>query len=413
MEDTIEMNDFDRPEGAEGGDEGVIDDTPIDEDDFLSGLTDDQRLDDAKTSSFREENKDDSYRKRKRQLDELSTYGKFDDIKVEYVKRLFQTEYRIDSSDGQNSKELVSSLDITKNKLTFNGADVAYIDTGGAYNLSKDKKSAVSTRAFLRLYSKALAEHRKRAKSVVEEETGGEASGANVEDIFEDAEEEFHQEVTDTGNTLMEHARELEERGKITMRERRELAGVTAPKGPPEIRIKALKIQDKVFETNIELTTDPERRQIMQEGRDVAERGIDSARLEMGLQPESEEGKHRFREKIREDIRTKFERFRKWPKENLGAIAAIAISIAGIITTVVVAGKKAIVGASKGLGAVGKALAGLAKSALPILVPILNLLSTILSWGAKGLAFLAKNLWIVAVLIAGAIYKYLQMKRRK
>jgi hypothetical protein len=151
----------------------------------------------------------------------------------------------------------------------------------------------------------------------------------------------------------------------------------------------------------------------MQEGRDVAERGIDSARLEMGLQPESEEGKHRFREKIREDIRTKFERFRKWPKENLGAIAAIAISIAGIITTVVVAGKKAIVGASKGLGAVGKALAGLAKSALPILVPILNLLSTILSWGAKGLAFLAKNLWIVAVLIAGAIYKYLQMKRRK
>jgi hypothetical protein len=48
------------------------------------------------------------------------------------------------------------------------------------------------------------------------------------------------------------------------MRERRAFAGVTAPKGPPVIRIKALKIQDKVFETNIELTTDHERRQIMQ-----------------------------------------------------------------------------------------------------------------------------------------------------
>jgi hypothetical protein len=215
MEDNIELDNLNRPEGAEGGeDETVIDDTPIDEDDFLSGLDDDQRLDDAKTSSFREENRDDKFAKRKRQLNELSTYGKFDDIKVEYVKRLFQTEYRIGPSDGQNSKELVSSLDITKNKLTFNGADVAYIDTGGAYNLSKDKKSAVSTRAFLRLYSKALAEHRGRAKSVVEEETGGEASGVNAEEIFEDAEEEFHQEVTDTGNTLMEHARELEERGK-------------------------------------------------------------------------------------------------------------------------------------------------------------------------------------------------------
>jgi hypothetical protein len=151
----------------------------------------------------------------------------------------------------------------------------------------------------------------------------------------------------------------------------------------------------------------------MQEGKDLADRGIDNAKLEMGQQPETEEGKHRLREKIREDIRTKFERFRKWAKENLGAIAAIAISIAGIITTVVVAGKKAIVGASKGLGAVGKALAGLAKSALPILVPILNLLSTILSWGAKGLAFLAQNLWIVAVLIAGAIYRYLQSRRKK
>ncbi|CAB4026467.1 Hypothetical predicted protein [Paramuricea clavata] len=408
--DTIEMNDLNRPEGAEGGeDETVIDDTPIDEDDFLSGLDDDQRLDDVKTSSFREENKNDSYRKRKKQLDELSTYGKFDDIKIEYVRRLFRTEYRIDPTDGRNSKEFISSLDITKNKLTFNGADVAYIDTGGTYKMSENKKATTSSRRFLNLYEKALTEHKKRAKSVVEEETGGEASVANVEEIFEDAEEEFRQEVTDTGDTLVEHARELEERGKMTTQERREFAGVTAPKGPPEVRIKALREQKKVFETNIELETDPERQQIMQEGRDVAEQGIDNANLEMGQQPESEEGKHRYREMVKENIRTKFERFRKWAKENLGAIAAIAISIAGIITTVVVAGKKTIVGASKGLGAVGKALAGLAKSALPIL----NLLSTILSWGAKGLAILGQNLWIVAVLIAGAIYKYLQMKRKK
>jgi hypothetical protein len=68
----------------------------------------------------------------------------------------------------------------------------------------------------------------------------------------------------------------------------------------------------------------------------------------------------------------RFERFRVWAKENMGALAAIAISIAGIITTVVVAGKKAIMGASSGLGAAGKALAKFAKAALPILVPILN-----------------------------------------
>ncbi|CAB3992283.1 integrase core domain-containing [Paramuricea clavata] len=295
----------DPEDGAEGGeDETVIDDTPIDEDDFLSGLDDDQRLDDVKTSSFREENKNDSYRKRKRQLDELSTYGKFDDIKIEYVRRLFQTEYRIDPTDGRNSKEFISSLDITKNKLTFNGADVAYIDTGGTYKMSENKKATASSRRFLNLYEKSLAEHRERSKSVVEEETGGEASGVNAEEIFEDAEEEFRQEVINAGDNLVEHARELGERGKITTQERMEFAGVTAPKEPPEVRIKALREQKKVFETNIELETDPERRQIMQEGRDVAEQGIDNANLEMGQQPETEEGKHRYREIVRENIRT-------------------------------------------------------------------------------------------------------------
>jgi hypothetical protein len=84
----------------------------------------------------------------------------------------------------------------------------------------------------------------------------------------------------------------------------------------------------------------------------------------------------------------------------VGALAAIAISIAGIITTVVVAGKKTITGAPNGLGAAGKALAKFAKAALPILVTILNMLSTIVGWGAKGLAFLGQNLWIVAIVIA-------------
>ncbi|CAB4015699.1 Hypothetical predicted protein [Paramuricea clavata] len=117
-----------------------------------------------------------------------------------------------------------------------------------------------------------MSENKKgKTKSVVEEETGGEASGVNAEEIFEHAEEEFCQEVINAGDNLVEHARELAERGKITTQESREFAGLTAPKGPPEVRIKALREQKKVLETNIELETDPERRQIMQEGMDVAE----------------------------------------------------------------------------------------------------------------------------------------------
>ena len=209
------MNGFNRPEGdegAEGGnDEAVTSDTPIDEDDFCSGL---DRLDDAKTSSFREENKDDKYAKKKRQLYELYTYGKFDNIMVEYIKRLFNHDYSIDQTDGQNSKELISSLDITKNKLTFNGADVAYIDTGGNYKMSENKKTIASSRRFLNLYEKALVEHKETVKGVVEEETGGDVSGVNAEEIFEDAEEELRQEVISAGDNLVEQTVRLEGEGK-------------------------------------------------------------------------------------------------------------------------------------------------------------------------------------------------------
>jgi hypothetical protein len=59
-------------------------------------------------SSFREENKDDSYRRRKRQTDELYTYGKFDVIKGEFVRKLLGSEYRINTTDGQNSREFIS-----------------------------------------------------------------------------------------------------------------------------------------------------------------------------------------------------------------------------------------------------------------------------------------------------------------
>ena len=214
-------------------------------------------------------------------------------------------------------------------------------------------------------------------------------------------------------DSLAEQAERLESEGKITEQERREFVGITAPKGPPGEIIKYADIQMKEWKSNLEKETDDDRRQITQRAVDVAEQVIDDARLEMGQVPRSEEGKHRYREIARENIRTKFERFRAWAKENMGALAAITISIAGIITTVMMAGKKTITGAANGLGAAGKALEKFAKAALPILVPILNMLSTILGWGAKGLAFLAKKLWIVTIVIAGAIFRYLKNRRKK
>ncbi|CAB4031696.1 Hypothetical predicted protein [Paramuricea clavata] len=324
--DNIELNNLNQLEGAEGG-EGGEDETNIDntfpsEDDFQAGIDRLDRQDDnVRVSTFHEENKDDTFKKREKETDRLYAVGSFNELKAEYVRKLFVKDYSLNPNDGQFSREFFSRLDIDKYKLTFDG-------------------------------TAAIEEHRVKAISTIEEETGGETSRTNAEEIYEDAREELHQEDTTVGNTFTERVLRLQARGKLTVQEARDLAGIPVAKGTPEEKIKYLRIESKRLEEELKTETDPEKQQAMQEGRDIAERGIDNALLEMGRQPESE-GKHKFREKVREDNRTKFGKFRKWAKENLGALAAIAISIAGIITTVVVAGKKTIVGASKGLGAVG------------------------------------------------------------
>ena len=80
-------------------------------------------------------------------------------------------------------------MDITKYKLTFDGTVIGYIDTSGVFRMSENKKSAGSVAAIKRLYEKALIEHKKKVRSVVEEETGSGVLEENEEEIYEDAAE--------------------------------------------------------------------------------------------------------------------------------------------------------------------------------------------------------------------------------
>ncbi len=101
---------------------------------------------------------------------------------------------------------------------------------------------------------------------------------------------------------------------------------------------------------------------------------------------------------------TRFERYKRWSKENLVGVSAIAISVAGIITTAVVAGRNAVKKGAKAVGQFGKALANLAKKAAPAIATILNILAQVLTWGTKALEFLSRNLWIVALFLTYLVY---------
>jgi predicted negative regulator of RcsB-dependent stress response len=108
---------------------------------------------------------------------------------------------------------------------------------------------------------------------------------------------------------------------------------------------------------------------------------------------------------------TRFEKFKKWAKENITGISVVAISAAGIITTIIMGARSA---AKKGAGAASKfakALANLAGKVGPVLSSVLNLVAKVLGWGAKGIAFVANNLWILALALTYFLYN--EYKRRK
>ena len=94
-------------------------------DDLLVRL--DQNFDDINTSRFYEENRGIKPGKRKKSVNELYLTGRYTDLRVEFVRRVLGSEYRLDPNDGQNSRGFISRLSTDERKLTFDGTAVGYI----------------------------------------------------------------------------------------------------------------------------------------------------------------------------------------------------------------------------------------------------------------------------------------------
>jgi hypothetical protein len=119
--------------------------------------------------------------------------------------------------------------------------------------------------------------------------------------------------------------------------------------------------------------------------------------------------KQRVLEEARENQLKDIHRLRRFidwvGKEKVG-LAGLAVSTAGLVTALLIHARGAVVITAKATGKVSKALAELAKKAGPILLPILSALATALKYGAQGVAWIASNLWVLAVVIAATIYNY-------
>ena len=92
-------------------------------------------------------------------------------------------------------------------------------------------------------------------------------------------------------------------------------------------------------------------------------------------------------------------------------LSVVAISIAGIMTTIIVSARKGLVKVGQATGDFAKALYNLGKKLEGLIAPLLNLISQVIALGAKGITWLASNLW--ALVIAFTLYIYSQYKQRR
>ncbi len=171
-----------------------------------------------------------------------------------------------------------------------------------------------------------------------------------------------------------------------------------------DAKIAGLKVDTEHWENLEEKEQDPTKKQLYKTAKELCIAKKSYMEVRANQRPESEDALSMIGEETERNDLTRFERFKKWAKENLVGVSAVAISVAGIITTVVISGRNAVKKGAKAVGQFGKALANLAKKAGPAIATILNILAQVLTWGAKALEFLSRNLWIVALFLTYLVY---------
>ena len=131
------------------------------------------------------------------------------------------------------------------------------------------------------------------------------------------------------------------------------------------------------------------------------------------MRPESREGIQILNEEVDNSDLGRLERFKRWAKENLLGLSAVAISIAGILTTIIIGARKTLKSGAKAVGNLGESLANIGKNFGDVISSLLNLIGSILAWSAKGITFLAKNLWILTLAITYFLYNEYKERRKK
>ena len=335
---------------------------------------------------------------------------------------LFELGYKLRKGDGKKSAELFNRLKLTMNEKTgdvngmkFDNVKIIILGKNKKYKFSENVKFRLKIDEFRILAEEAWMEHERTAVSDIEKVVPDiPVDDEHAESILGNSLEKLNEEISDREGRIV---------ASLTERELREFNGLLKVKLPTleeqdeggitvKDRLDFLKTEENNWMRRAnDVEGDPRKEALYESIVEVAKLKADQLRLEANLKPESETAQSILAEETENNPLTRFERFKKWAKENLGGISIVAISVAGIITTIVMGMKTVVVGGAKATSKFGKFLAKLAEKAGPVLGALLNLAAGLLKLGAKGISFLAENLWILAVIIAYALWEKAKSKK--
>ena len=304
----------------------------------------------------------------------------------------------------QDSPSLFERLKITVNgKGKVNGAEFDKIKIivlkGKRLEYTADVSKTAKLNEFKELVKIAEERHAKTAEGFAEKKI---ADVPPNEDLTQSI---LRDSIESLENFIDEKVAEIESNSVVLDREKiREFRGITKT-SDHNLDNGALKAQENYFRELARNEPNELKSKLYEEMADVCVLKADEIRLRRNQQPESEEVQSIVEEEARNNTLRVFEKFKQWAKKNLAGLSVVAISVAGIVTTIVMGAKNAIKKGASATSKFAKALAKVAEKAVPVIGALLNLTFKLLTLGAKGINFLSNNLWLLAVAITYALYE--------
>ena len=320
------------------------------------------------------------------------------------VKKTFKNVFNvsIEKKNGFNSKRVLENTKFVSSKngrisIEYQGSRIGWVERNLNVNLF-EKKNKKLVNEFRQSQELVKMEYEKSPSSLVRD---------MPEDVVDSILDSSIERIEDEIENVSAH---------LSVQDLREFAGVLNPKGPTaEVRIKALEIQAEYWEkvkleakevadsddvTESEARKAKSKQALYDSLERTAKLQADNERLKNNEKPIHDETLEIINDESQASDLGRLERFKEWARNNLIGLSAIAITIAGIVTTVVIAGRKAVKQAARATGKLAKALVNIGKKLGPLIAPLLNLMAQAITWGAKGLEFLSRNLWLIAVAFA-------------